>query len=421
MKKFLSLSFCLFVFAQIGFSQLSPGAIAFIGVHTDTPDGFTFINLTPLGAGEEIYFSERGVDTPTSFSSAEGVYKFTAPASGLPCGTIVNIEETAPNVLTISGVTGATYTLAAGAGFSLSPSDQVLAYQSTGLPATPADATYIAAVHNNYNASCYDPITNWNTTGCPSSITSIEPPGLMTGTNCIVISPGGPILKNSRYSGTLTGGSNELLAAINDFSNWTSSNDATFSIAVGTYSSPAVTCEVILPITLVDFNLQLLPKSEVALSWTTSMETENDYFGVERSTDGATWTEIMQVSSKGPSEELVHYEVIDPAPPVGTIYYRLKQTDYNGTYTYSPLRSVVIPSDVTQRISLFPNPATERVTIVTASGKARIYDVTGRDCTALAPQSIPGEGLLQFNLAGFAPGVYWVVSADGIQKLVVAY
>ncbi|GAB2805961.1 hypothetical protein GCM10027043_00780 [Ferruginibacter profundus] len=94
-----------------------------------------------------------------------------------------------------------------------------------------------------------------------------------------------------------------------------------------------------LAISLTDFNAEAV-KEKVKLNWSTVSEINNNYFSVERSTDGSSWTVLQTIKGAGNSSSLLNYTWMDEKPVVGNLYYRLKQTDLDGKFTYSTTRLV---------------------------------------------------------------------------------
>lgn len=89
-----------------------------------------------------------------------------------------------------------------------------------------------------------------------------------------------------------------------------------------------------LPITLLSFNAK--PNGEnVDVTWVTASEENNDFFTIERSSNGEDFSPIGIVDGAGNSNTTLSYLYVDQAPLPGLSYYRLKQTDYNGAYEYS--------------------------------------------------------------------------------------
>lgn len=93
-----------------------------------------------------------------------------------------------------------------------------------------------------------------------------------------------------------------------------------------------------LPIELKSFNCTN-KKTGIELNWITSTERNNDYFAIERSSDGKNFEEIAQMNGAGNSTSEKQYQYLDKTPLNGTSYYRLKQVDYNSESTYSDLSS----------------------------------------------------------------------------------
>jgi hypothetical protein len=89
-----------------------------------------------------------------------------------------------------------------------------------------------------------------------------------------------------------------------------------------------------LPIDLSAFSVQAIDKGAL-VSWTTQSEANNDFFTVLRSHDGYIFEEIAQLSGANTSSAATDYNFTDTQPYNGVSYYRLKQTDYDGKYSYS--------------------------------------------------------------------------------------
>jgi hypothetical protein len=95
------------------------------------------------------------------------------------------------------------------------------------------------------------------------------------------------------------------------------------------------------------------------LSWKTASEINNDYFTVERSTDGINFTAVGIVGSKaqnGNSTSILDYTLNDPNTAPGVYYYRLKQTDFDFKYEYSSVVVVTITASINFSVELAPNP-----------------------------------------------------------------
>ncbi len=115
-----------------------------------------------------------------------------------------------------------------------------------------------------------------------------------------------------------------------------------------------------LPVIWLTFQAEVVD-GKVHLQWATASETNNAYFTVERSRDGRDFRSIKngKVPSKaeyGYSNSVLFYEIWDENPMEGVSYYRLKQTDIDGSYEYSKIVSVKIRTESYATLKLFPNP-----------------------------------------------------------------
>jgi hypothetical protein len=114
--------------------------------------------------------------------------------------------------------------------------------------------------------------------------------------------------------------------------------------------------ETPLPIELISFEANV-NESKVDLKWITATEVNNDYFTIERSENLKDWSEVVYVKGAGNSNQEISYFDVDYFPLQGISYYRLKQTDFDGKFSYSNVIPVnFATSNIAGTINLFPNP-----------------------------------------------------------------
>ena len=139
-----------------------------------------------------------------------------------------------------------------------------------------------------------------------------------------------------------------------------------------------------LPIELLSFEADLNEKTRnVDLLWITLSEADNDYFTVQRSMNGHDWSELMEVDGAGTSSIRLDYFEVDGNPLLGDAYYRLKQTDFNGSYSYSPIVSV--SSILNSELTVYPSPVNggDNIVVLLPEGlnstiEATIYSLDGK-------------------------------------------
>lgn len=96
---------------------------------------------------------------------------------------------------------------------------------------------------------------------------------------------------------------------------------------------------------------------QVLITWSTASEENNDYFSIEKSLDNLHFEEIGTRLGAGNSNELLEYSFTDYNSPSGLIYYRIKQTDYDGSYDYSKIVKVTGEFQNGSTLSIYPNPS----------------------------------------------------------------
>jgi hypothetical protein len=161
----------------------------------------------------------------------------------------------------------------------------------------------------------------------------------------------------------------------------------------------AATGGIILPIKLLEFTAELA-NERVDLDWITESEVNNDYFTIEKSRDGFTFEVVDVISGAGNSSVTRKYELKDDKPFVGTSYYRLKQTDYDGKHSYSEVETIINELDFTDA-QVNPNPV-ENFAQLSFNSKlednieVQIFDVTGK--MVLDNKFVANKGLNNFKL-----------------------
>ncbi|UOR07664.1 right-handed parallel beta-helix repeat-containing protein [Hymenobacter aerilatus] len=154
-----------------------------------------------------------------------------------------------------------------------------------------------------------------------------------------------------------------------------------------------------LPVELVAFSVQRVQQNAV-LSWSTASEKNNAYFVVERSFDGSAFTAVGRVAGQGSTSQAHVYGLVDAkVPHTGTVYYRLRQVDQDGTESLSPVRTVVFTGEVVaQAPTLYPNPTTTRTTLDLRGLAAGSYQVSVVDMAGRTVASYSVSGGLESSL-----------------------
>ncbi len=170
----------------------------------------------------------------------------------------------------------------------------------------------------------------------------------------------------------------------------------------------------ILPIELTQFDAKLQDQG-VLVTWTTATELNNDYMALERSANGQDFLEITRVKGKGTTQETQRYHYFDQNPLAGINYYRLRQVDFDGTTDHSKV--VALTLDKGELMSIFPNPAKDRINIQTSltllPQEVFLLDALGRKIS-LNLQGSPGW--YEIKLPTELPaGNYWLRLQDRAQ------
>ena len=173
------------------------------------------------------------------------------------------------------------------------------------------------------------------------------------------------------------------------------------------------TC-VALPIELISFEVRN-NNGIVSLNWKTATETNNDYFTVEKSQNGSDFIALSTIKGAGDSQTLLNYRATDNNPYQGVSYYRLKQTDFNGNFTYSHLTYVNTESEI--NLFVYPNPNKGSFTLNIADemeiGELILINALGQ---IVHKQNVM-QGDTEINMQEPAVGIYNIIVLRDNQKV----
>lgn len=178
--------------------------------------------------------------------------------------------------------------------------------------------------------------------------------------------------------------------------------DAAVSLAMGGF-----------PVEWLDFKAELI-NDVVRLEWITASEQNNARFDIQRSVGGE-FVDLGSLAGAGSTTELSTYNYTDSDPVLGTNYYRIKQVDQNGAFSYSAV--IELSRDRVNSLSMtnvYPNPTVDQINLDYAlprgiSANYQIVDIQGR---VLAQHTLEaGEGIrsLELSVTELSPGMYTLV------------
>lgn len=127
-----------------------------------------------------------------------------------------------------------------------------------------------------------------------------------------------------------------------------------------------------LPVGLIEFSSNCENRNAI-LNWSTASETNNNYFTIEKSVDGYNYEEIATIDGQGNKNTETLYEYLDLRFSLGISYYRLSQTDFDGTKTILKTISSNCNSDFD--ISIHPNPTKDGVYVTLNNEKNGVFDI----------------------------------------------
>jgi len=200
----------------------------------------------------------------------------------------------------------------------------------------------------------------------------------------IVISYANPVITISNISGT------HIL------------NNSTKYITIG-----SINIATPLPVNLLSFTTTC-KNNNTLLNWSTATEINNDYFTIEKSLDAIHFDKIATIDGSGNSSLLINYSWTDQNSSTEPVYYRLKQTDFNGAFEYHGI--IAVSCEQKSNLSIYPNPFENGFTInlsenITYPLTVEVYDYLGRK---IHNQSITSNTTTIIFEEQLATGTYFV-------------
>jgi len=172
-----------------------------------------------------------------------------------------------------------------------------------------------------------------------------------------------------------------------------------------------------LPVELLYFEGKRIG-SNVLLEWETMAEINNDYFIVEKSTDGTNWDELLTVNGQGNTSEQTYYSQIDIDGCNGTCYYRLTQVDFDGNSEKFKVVAVSVNEAYNKlEISVSPNPINQTANIAFTAPESGMFSLTvttqtGQVMYTANTMGDKGNNHISYNAAMLSSGSYYFILED---------
>ncbi len=168
------------------------------------------------------------------------------------------------------------------------------------------------------------------------------------------------------------------------------------------YSYTPIGGVVVLPITLVNFSGTALKNGHNRINWTTSSEINNDFFELEKSENGIDFESFSRQNGAGNSNTTIRYLDYDKSDQEIT-YYRLKQVDFDGEFTYSDIISI---TNNNNQFKVYPNPSKDGYIYIENLEQAKLITVTDLQGRVLESYNSFNSTSLKIDLSFYRKGLY---------------
>lgn len=153
----------------------------------------------------------------------------------------------------------------------------------------------------------------------------------------------------------------------------------------------------------------------IELAWMTLSEINNDGFEIERSSNGSNFERIAFERGNGTTNKKMEYSFTDRSPFTGINYYRLRQIDYDGQYSYSETVAARVGTSSNAEITLFPNPVVENLHIYSEvkEAKANMFNSLGETVHSFNLNA----NLTVLDMSPFPSGQYILVISNNEERI----
>ncbi len=389
------------------------------------------VTMTASGANSYLWSPATGLSATTG-SSVTFTLGSTSPPAYQVVGTNTTTGCSATKTLSSLGAiynsrptitTSGSKTVCGGssAGLSASGASSYIWSPATGLNTT-TGANVIAVV----NATTTYTVTGTDANGCKNTATakvtidpSLGPPNQSITYNCetkvLTIIPSEAIssyiysVNGVRYPSNVIGPIFGVLPADNPISVLVEYKSIS-CYTLEKFTLPACA----LPVTWLNTTAVLNTDNTVSLNWETAAETQNKGFEIERSSNAKSFERIGFVAASEQASDIKSYSFIDKTPMSEVNYYRLKQIDNDGTFSYSRIVAAKVQAETALRV--FPNPAGDYVMVESDEiiETIRLISPLGQQIKTNSPLSKS----VKLSTDGLATGIYFLEIATGEYRYV---
>ena len=175
--------------------------------------------------------------------------------------------------------------------------------------------------------------------------------------------------------------------------------------------------DVILPVELSSFKGNSIDAG-ISLEWTTDSEVNNEGFEIEFSVDARSFESVAFVTGNGTTSQTQSYEFMHKTNRPGSLYYRLKQMDFDGAFEYSDVIEVMREESNNGNIVIFPNPAKEAFTINVSNperlnASVKVSDLLGKIIFEASFQADDAPDFFEKEISSLTQQMYIVTTRIG--------